>query len=231
MQKDNELEALASEVLTPKEKRRQTSLARYGVDNIAKVPEFQRRKKKSNLEKYGVENVNQVEEFRESTRKTNLERYGSIYPSHSEKGIETNLIRYGVRHPMQNFMVFQRSIGARFKIKNYETETGGIIQYQGYENVLIKFLLEDMKIEEDKIVTNRSCIPEIFYDNPITGKESRYYPDIWISGTNMLFEVKSKFTLKLNTDVTLKKQAECKSRGFNCIIVVCSKKEILELIL
>ena len=148
--------------LTANEKRRQTSLSKYGVDNVAKIPEFQKRKKANNLAKYGVENVNQVEEFREKIRQTNLERYGAEYPSHYEKSMETNLKRYGTRHPMQNFHVFQRSMKNRFKIKSYKTSSNKVIHYQGYEDVVIKFLLEEMCIHEDKVITNRSSIPTIF---------------------------------------------------------------------
>ena len=171
------------------EKRRLTSLSLYGVDNVAKVPEFQRRQKKTNLEKYGVVN------------------------------------------PMQNFIVFQRHQNAIYKIKKFKTELGTIIEYQGYEDVLLKFLIDYVKLKESIIITNRSYIPKIFYDNPITGGTSRYYPDIWLKDTNIIFEVKSKYTLYCDVERTLIKQEACNMLGYKCIIVVCSKNDILEFIL
>ena len=217
--------------LSSKEKRKQTVMKRYGVENVAHLPESQIKKKKFNLEKYGVENVNQLEEFRQKARETNLRKYGQEYPSHTEKGIETSLKRYGVRHPMQNFKVFQRVMKARFQVKTYTTKSGKQIKYQGYENVILKFLLEEMEIDESRIVTNRASIPKIFYLNPLTNKMSRYYPDIWIKDSTLLIEVKSKFTLKFNTEITMAKQQACKSLGYQCVIAVCSKRDIIEVIL
>ena len=215
--------------ISANEKRKLTVMTKYGVENISHLPEIIQKQKDSNFIKYGFENVNQVEEFRKKARTTNLLKYGKEYPSHTEKCIETSLKRYGVRHPMQNVHVFNRVMKARYKIKTIKTKTGKEIKYQGYEDVIIKFLL-DMGIDEDLIITNRSHIPKIFYNNPISKKTSRYYPDIWIAGTKLLIEVKSKFTLKFNLEVTLEKQSECKRQCFHCIIIVCSKTGILEII-
>jgi hypothetical protein len=217
-----------SNELSPKEKRRLTVLKKYGVENVAHIPEFQRRKKISNLQKYGVDNVAHVPEFREKAKATNLAKYGEEYPAHTEKSITTSLRRYGVRHPMQNFRVFQRVMSARFKIKSFEAESGTIFKYQGYEDVVIKFLLNEMGICEDRIITSRASIPKIFYNHPETKRISRYYPDIWIKGTNLMIEVKSRFTLQFKPEVIREKIEECQRRGFICIVVVCDKKNVLD---
>lgn len=218
------------ENLSPNEKRKQTVMQRYGVENVSRLSESKIKSKETNLIKYGVENVNQVEDFRIKARATNLERYGTEYPAHVEKFIETSMKRYGVRHPMQNIDVFDRSMKARFKIKTYITLSGSVLQYQGYEDVAIKFLLEDYGLDEKEILTSRSLIPKIFYDHPITKKNARYYPDIWVKSLNLLIEVKSKYTYAFQTDVTMEKQAACKAQGYHHIILICSKTKILEMI-
>lgn len=192
--------------------------------------ESNKRRKETCLAKYGVDNARKVNLFVEKMKSTNLERYGEEYPSHTEKGIATNLKKYGVRHPMQNFKVFQKVMRSRFKIKKYITESGIVINYQGYEDVIIKFLLEDLKIPGSQIITNRATIPKIFYFNTVLNKTSRYYPDIWLKSHNLLIEVKSTFTFNQHPEITLAKQLECKKQGINHIIVICSKTKILDII-
>lgn len=213
-----------------KQKRMQTCIERYGVDNPLKVQKFKDAAKQTLLKLYGKDNARKIEIFNIKARSTNLERYGVEYPSHTEKGIVTNLKRYGVRHPMQNFKVFQKVMRSRFKIKKYITESGKVINYQGYEDVVIRFLLEDLNIPESQIITDRKTIPKIFYFNTILNKMSRYYPDIWLKSHNLLIEVKSTFTFNHHVEITLAKQSECKKQGINHIIVICSKTKILDIL-
>lgn len=212
------------------QRRKQTCLDRYGVDNPLKSQKIRDKSKQTLMKLYGEDNARKVEVFNLKRKTTNLQKYGLEEPSHTEKGILTNLKRYGVRHPMQNFKIFQKVMRSRFKIKKYTTRSGRVIKYQGYEDVVLKFLLEDMKINESEIFVDRSSIPKIFYFNPLLNKISRYYPDIWIKSHNLLIEVKSIFTFNIKTEVTLAKQDECKKQNINHIIVICSKTKILDII-
>ena len=125
-----------------KEKRKQTCLKKYGVDNYAKTKECKDKTTKTNLEKYGVEYVLQDKETREKSKKTCLEKYGVEFSQQNdiikEKVKQTNLERYGVDVPakskeIQNKMkqtnlerygvenVFQHGeIRERFMNENYE---------------------------------------------------------------------------------------------------------------
>jgi len=175
--------------MSPNDKRKQTVLELYGVENVAHLAESQIKKKASNLLKYGVENV------------------------------------------MQDPEIFQRCMNSQYRIKKYVAHCGTEFLYQGYEDVAIKFLLDDLEIESSKISAGKALMPRIFYNNPLTKKVSRYYPDIWVEHLNLLIEVKSSYTFKIKTEITLEKQRECKRQGYHHVILICSKHAILDLIL
>ena len=58
------------------EKRRKTSLERYGVDCYTKSKEYIEKSKRTYLERYGVDNYTRTDEYKHKRRKTSLERYG-----------------------------------------------------------------------------------------------------------------------------------------------------------
>lgn len=66
------------------EKRKQTTLKRYGVDNISKTNMFKEKYKTTMLERYGVANGFQSEEIKTKSKQTNLEKYGCEYVTQSE---------------------------------------------------------------------------------------------------------------------------------------------------
>jgi hypothetical protein len=88
------------------EKRKATSLEKYGVENPMQNAEFIEKIKATNLEKYGVECSLQNAEVREKIKATNLEKYGVEHPMQNaevrEKIKATNLENYGVEHAFQS---------------------------------------------------------------------------------------------------------------------------------
>ena len=62
-----------------KEKRKQTNLEKYAVENISQLKDIKQKVKNTNLEKYGVENVFQSKIIKDKIKQTNLEKYGSKY--------------------------------------------------------------------------------------------------------------------------------------------------------
>ena len=117
-------------------KRKETLLARYGVDNPFKSKEIYEKVKKTNLERYGntcsaqsnivrpkisksmldrygVEYSFQAEVIKEKIKATNLERYGVDNPSKSDviknKIVESNRKNLGVDYPMQSKEVMDKS--------------------------------------------------------------------------------------------------------------------------
>ena len=98
-----------------KEKRKATTLAKYGVDNVAKLDSIKKKTEDTNLErygtkssfqnkdvqekyketmnnKYGVDHIFQLDSFKEKAKKTNFKKYGKEYFTQTDKYKE-NLIR------------------------------------------------------------------------------------------------------------------------------------------
>lgn len=67
------------------EKRKETCLKKYGVDNVFKSPEIKASIKNTLVEKYGVEHPAQNKELVEKSKETSLQRYGVEYYTQSEE--------------------------------------------------------------------------------------------------------------------------------------------------
>lgn len=85
-----------------RESTRRTSQARYGVDHASQAPEVQQRRRRTNLEIFGVENPFAAREVKEKIRRTHMQRRGVENPSQDPavitKRMETNQERYGADH-------------------------------------------------------------------------------------------------------------------------------------
>ena len=94
------------------EKRKQTYLARYGVEYPFQSSSVKERGRQTSIERYGVEHPSQAEEVKEKIRQTNQERYGVEYPVRlgevRSKARQTNLERYGVENPFQSEEIKQK---------------------------------------------------------------------------------------------------------------------------
>lgn len=80
-----------------------TMIERYGVDNIFKSKEVQKRIQENNLKKYGSISPFGCKEVQNKVKETNLKKYGTENPMQNKeiqsKRRETNLKRYGVEMP------------------------------------------------------------------------------------------------------------------------------------
>ena len=83
-------------------KQKQTCLMRYGVEHPSQIEGMSAKKRLSCLEQYGVESTNQLKETQEKKKLTCLERYGVEYALQAEELIEqrkqTCLKKYGVEY-------------------------------------------------------------------------------------------------------------------------------------
>ena len=120
-----------------KEKKKETLLNKYGVENIFQVEEIknkikeqrdliEEKRKQTNIEKYGYEQPSKNESVKEKIKQTNIEKYGisnflcleSVRNSGKdklnsdevkEKRKVTNLEKYGVEFPMHQKYIFYRN--------------------------------------------------------------------------------------------------------------------------
>lgn len=87
------------------EKRKQTNLKKYGVENPAQRPDIKEKTKKTNLDRYGVENPFASKNVKEKIRQTCLEKYNVEHPSQAQnvkdKTKQTCLKKYGTENPAQ----------------------------------------------------------------------------------------------------------------------------------
>lgn len=108
------------------EKRKQTCLQKYGVDNIRKSEQYKNYCKRLHIQNYGVENVSQAQEIKNKKEQTCLKHFNSTNPLKSEKIKEkvrqTNLQKYGVANPIQTLENKRKRIIKRKKW----LETGGL---------------------------------------------------------------------------------------------------------
>ena len=160
--------------------------------------------------KYGCDYTGQSETVRNKAKQTCLEKYGFEYamqnPQTIQKRKNTNMEKYGVED------ICNISNDIKFKRKEYIWKTGEISLVQGYEPIVLKELEEDGYKFKD-ILTDAKDMPKIMYQ--LDEKEHRYYPDIFIPKDNIIIEVKSDYTLKVDWEINQLKFEATKSHGFD----------------
>ena len=94
------------------EKMRWTNLKNFGVEYPTQSREVQEKRKQTFMEKYGVENPSQNKEIQEKMKQTCMEKYGVNNPLKNKEVLEkmkqTNIEKYGVKHPSQNKEVIEK---------------------------------------------------------------------------------------------------------------------------
>lgn len=171
------------------------------------------RYKKTCLEKYGVSNASKNEETINKIQETFKEKYG-CHPKQSaevqEKWRATCLAKYG-GHPNQNSEIQAKAEKNAFQYKNYKLPSGKIVKIQGYEDKALDELLE--KFIEDEIYIGKGIVPRIPYICK-EGKNRIYFPDFFIEPINTILEIKSEWTIKLNTCRLEEKAKAVLSEGY-----------------
>lgn len=149
-------------------------------------------------EKYGVENIFQHQPTIDKINNGFQQKYGD-HPKRTkevqEKWKTTCLEKYG-GHPNQNKEVQAKAEHTSFKHRDYTMPSGNIVKIQGYEDKALNELLEHF-IEEE-ISVGRGNVPTIHYTCK-EGKNRIYFPDFYIEPTNTILEIKSKWTIQLQT--------------------------------
>ena len=229
-----------------KNQQRLTCLQKYGVQYPGQNQKIKEKIKFTNLEKYGSICPFQNEKIRDKGKETCFKKYGDTNynnrnkykttcqelfncdnPSQNEnikqKKINTCLINNGVEYPLQNEIIFNKSLKSGYKYKSYTYSSGNIIEVQGYEPYALDDLLQKENILEENIIVGTENVPEVWYLDS-GGKKHRYYVDIFIPSQNRMIEVKSDYTIKVDNDIILLKQQACKDAGYYCEIWVYNAK-------
>ena len=137
-----------------REKVKQTSLEKYGVESPNQAQSVKAKAKASFMERYGVENPRQYEAFKEKARQTSMKHYGTDHPMKNEefkdKIKDIFKERYGVENPRQY---------EAFKEKSKQTcmERYGV-EYTG-------------QIPESREKFRETCTERYGVDSPLKNKE------------------------------------------------------------
>jgi len=209
------------------EKCKNTFLKNHGVENSFQSEEIREKIKKTCFKNHGVENPFQSKEMQEKIKQTCLKNHGVENPFQSkemqEKSKQTCLEKYGVEYYLQNSEASEKASKNAYKSKDYTFPSGKIIHVQGYEPYGLDELIKTEKINEADIITNRTEVPTIWYED-IDGKKHRYFVDIFIPSQKRCIEIKSTWTMKKKHDNILEKQEAMKKAGYQCEIWVFDGK-------
>lgn len=178
-----------------REKQKATCRQNLGVDYPLQSKDVHDTIKENNKERYGHHVFIQSETGRELM----MERYGHHNFLQSESGKKLMMERYGVEYAMQCPEIFSRAMKSMFSTKLFVFPSGRGEYVQGYEPICIQSLL-DTGFDEDDIVVDSEVIPVIEYKCSQTGKNRRYFPDIFIPSKNLVIEVKSVYTYELDVE-------------------------------
>lgn len=130
------------------------------------------------------------------------------------------MLLYGVRSPVQNKDIHEKQQKNSYKTRPYILPSGKIINKQGYEPQFLDYIFQNNILKEDEINYSVSAIKYIDGAN----KERKYFADFYIPKWNLIVEIKSSFTNKLDKNVLLKEQA-CLSQGFKYVKIINNKFE------
>lgn len=95
---------------------------------------------------------------------------------------------------------------------------GNKIIIQGYEWIVLDYLQE--KYENDFFIADGKKIGFIRYNT-----KSLYFPDIRILSKNIIIEIKSEYTYKLNRKNVFEKMDACIEQGYNTILIIFKRSE------
>jgi hypothetical protein len=185
------------------EKRKQTNLKKYGIDIPFKLKEFQEKRKETNLKNHNGKHFYNPKK----SKQTKKERYGDENYNNQNKIKQTCLTKYGAEHPNQVKEQYNKSLKTRLYIHQYEDTN---LTYQGtYELDFIEKYLDKYPDLQNG--------PSIKYK--IKGKNKVYHSDFFIPSLNLVIEIKSSWTLKLDLDIKAKKKATI-TNGFKYIMIM-----------
>ena len=145
---------------------------------------------------------------------SNIKKFGG-HPKRNkevqEKWKNTCMEKYG-GHPNQNPDVQAKAEKTSFKHRDYTMPSGKIVKIQGYENIALTELLQHFS--EEEIYVGRGIVPHVKYTCN-EGKQRVYYPDFYIEPLNTILEIKSDWTLQLQTCRLEEKTKAVLKAGYN----------------
>lgn len=118
--------ACAQKESTTKEKRKETTLKKWGTDNVAKAETIKKKQENTNIDKWGYKSTAQNSEIKDKIKKTTQLRWGKEYYFQTEdfkiKNKQFYLNKWGVEHQLNVDEIKE-------KIRNTCLDTYGVNSY------------------------------------------------------------------------------------------------------
>ena len=187
--------------------------ARYCCRDCAlQADDRQTRRRATCMARYGVDAVSKTKEWKRKVRNSFEQRYGE-----------------GITNPSHVPAVVKKILEARYGRKE-ELIGGKLFAYQGYESVLVRYLVERLGIPANKITTNQKLVG--FFPYKHLGKQHNYFPDAKFiyKGKSRYAEVKSISTLAGTRAIALRVLAKADAMweaDLSYTVVLCSNRKIL----
>lgn len=139
---------------------------------------------------------------------------------------ETIRLKYGVDNVMKNPVIADKCKQNCFRSIKVKTPSGKTITLQGFEPQAYYDLLR--KYKEDDILSSKKDMPIIKYF--FKGKERLYYPDFYIPKHNLIIEVKSDYTKRLESGKILAKKQATINLGYKYLEILIDSKRRYEFV-
>jgi hypothetical protein len=207
-------------------KKKITYETTLGVDHPSKSDIIKKKKEDTNLKNRGVTYPAKSKEVLAKMAHTYTARTGyltvSSNPEVRRKAETTNELRFGFKFPTQNPELMRKAHTNSFRFKEYTFPSGRKVQYMGYENFALNYILNVLNINEDDIQNEK--LDRFIYRKPDEYFDRIYTPDIYIISQKKYIEVKSTWTILKDTENIFRKQSAVKNHSFECEIWVFNGK-------
>ena len=204
------------------EKSIETCQEKYGVNNAFQCEEFKEKQKNTMIELYGVENCSELEDIKNKKIETSREHYGTDYPWQTEEGKlkqkegvqlkhgvdnvsqlndvkikkeQTSMMNWGVRNPSQNYDIRCRILNSSGE--DYILPSGNKILIDGrVEKIIFDYLFS---IYDESEIYSQPDLPIDYLDHDNVNHV--WFPDVFISKTNEIIEIKHISTIGLEPEL------------------------------
>ena len=211
-------------LLCPHHHQEEILMEKYGVKNISQIESVKEKKKETTIKHFGVDNPSKSKEIIKKIQRTNFEKYGHICNLDSEKGIqqkkETWIKKYGVDSPMKSDKVvknlqkvFQEKYGYLTPLEKEENRRQKFYKYDNQKfdsSWELYFYIYNKDLGKNIIRNSKD-----YFSYEKNGKIRRYFPDFKID--NEYYEIKGPQFFNENNEPTDYFGNDW-SEKYNCII-------------
>ncbi len=153
------------------EKRKNTNLKKYGVENVFQSDSFKEKSKETKLSKYGDENFTNIEK----AKKTTLDRYGDEKFKNSEKRLNTVKEKYGVENVFQLEVIQEKSKTTRLYLyDNINYNNREKAKQTNLDRYGIEFPMQSEEIQEKSKNSKLERYDDEWFTNREKGKETHF---------------------------------------------------------